>query len=138
MEPSGLTIVPVIERALKMARLKPTDIGYINAHGTGTRLNDSVESKAIEKVFGANRTWVSSTKSATGHLLGAAGSVEAVLSLLALTKGELPDTYNLNHPDPECYLMHVEKGGVKQKVKHVLSLSYGFGGQLGAVIFSKV
>jgi 3-oxoacyl-[acyl-carrier-protein] synthase II len=72
-----------------------------------------------------------------GHLLGAAGSVEAVLSVMVLEKGELPDTRNLNRPDPHCRVKHVEKGGVKQKVDHVLSLSYGFGGQLGAVIFSK-
>jgi 3-oxoacyl-[acyl-carrier-protein] synthase II len=137
MEPTGGAIGAVIERALQKAGLKPADIGYINAHGTGTRLNDRVESKALERVFGATQARVSSTKGATGHLLGAAGSVEAVLSLLALTKGELPATRNLTDPDPECKVWHVEKGGMKKQVDHVMSLSYGFGGQLGAVIFSK-
>ncbi len=137
MEPKGATIVPLIERALHNAGLKPSDIGYINAHGTGTRINDQVESRALFQVFGDTKAWVSSTKGATGHLLGAAGSVEAVLSAMVLTRGEIPDTRNLDHPDPECRVRHVEKGGVKQNVDHVLSLSYGFGGQLGAVIFSK-
>jgi len=138
MEPRGQTIVPVIRKALKKAKLHSWDIGYINAHGTATKFNDRVESQAIYKVFGDKKSWVSSTKGATGHLLGAAGSVEAVLSALALKKGILPDTRNLTHPDPQCRIRHVETGGVKQKIKHVLSLSYGFGGQLGAVIFSQL
>jgi len=137
MEPRGQTIVPVIQRALKKAKLHSWNIGYINAHGTATKLNDRVESQAIFKVFG-DKPWVSSTKGATGHLLGAAGSVEAVISALVLKKGVLPDTRNLIHPDPQCRIKHVEKGGMKKKVEHVLSLSYGFGGQLGAVIFSRV
>jgi 3-oxoacyl-[acyl-carrier-protein] synthase II len=138
MELQGDSIVKVVERTLQKAGLKPTDIGYINAHGTGTLLNDRIESKALNRVFGDTSTWVSSTKGATGHLLGAAGSVEAVLSIMALRTGELPETRNLENPDPECRIRHVERGGVKQKVEHVLSLSYGFGGQLGAVIFSRI
>jgi 3-oxoacyl-[acyl-carrier-protein] synthase II len=138
MEPQGQTIVPVIRKALKKAKLHSWDIGYINAHGTATQLNDRVESQAIHKVFGDKKAWVSSTKGSTGHLLGAAGSVEAVLSVIALKEGVLPETRNLNFPDPQCRIRHVETGGVKQRVKHVLSLSYGFGGQLGAVIFSKL
>lgn len=138
MEPYGGTIVPLIKRALHKAGLNPSDINYINAHGTGTRLNDQVESRALFKVFGDSKAWVSSTKGATGHLLGAAGSVEAVLSVMVLKQGEIPDTRNLSDPDPECRVRHVEKGGIKEKVNHVLSLSYGFGGQLGAVIFSKI
>ncbi len=138
IESSGSSIKGVINRALRNAGLKPSDIGYINAHGTGTRLNDQVESRALFQVFGDSKSWVSSTKGATGHLLGAAGSVEAVLSAMVLNQEELPDTRNLGHPDPGCQVRHVEKGGVKQKVNHVMSLSYGFGGQLGAVIFSKV
>ncbi len=137
MEPNGNTIVPLIGRALCKAGLKPSDIGYVNAHGTGTRLNDEVESKALNKVFGDAGPWVSSTKGATGHLLGAAGSVEAVISSMVLNRGEIPDTRNLSKPDPQCRIRHVEKGGVRQKVDHVMSLSYGFGGQLGAVVFSK-
>ena len=138
MEPKGDTIVTLVERVLRNAGLKPSDIGYINAHGTGTRLNDQVESCALFQVFGDSKAWVSSTKGATGHLLGAAGSVEAVLSAMVLNRGEMPDTRNLDHPDSECRVRHVEKGGMKRKVRHVLSLSYGFGGQLGAVIFSKI
>ncbi len=136
VDPTGKTISHVIRLALDKARLKPADIGYINAHGTGTRFNDRVESKAIREVF-EDPAWVSSTKGATGHLLGAAGSVEAIISVLALSEGLLPATTGLKNPDPECPIHHVPKGGLKQKVEHVLSLSYGFGGQLGAVIFSK-
>lgn len=138
MEPKGRTIVPLIQRALAKAGLKPSEIGYINAHGTGTKLNDHIESQAIHQLFGNTKTWVGSTKGATGHLLGAAGSVEAVLSALVLEKNEIPETRNLKKPDPRCKVKHVKPGGVKQKVDHVMSLSYGFGGQLGAVIFSRV
>jgi len=138
MEPEGNTIVPLIQRALGLSGLKPSDIGYINAHGTGTKLNDRVESGALRRIFGEAPARVSSTKGATGHLLGAAGSMEAVLAAMVLERGEMPDTRNLNNPDPQCPVRHVEKGGLKQKVDHVMSLSYGFGGQLGAVIFSRV
>ncbi|HUO58177.1 MAG TPA: beta-ketoacyl-[acyl-carrier-protein] synthase family protein [bacterium] len=138
MEPHGLTIVPLIQKVLSSAGLKAPEIGYINAHGTGTKMNDEVECQALQEVFAGYPAWISSTKGATGHLLGAAGSVEAALSLMALAKGELPATRNLENPDPLCRVRHVEKGGIRQKVDHVLSLSYGFGGQLGAVIFSKV
>jgi 3-oxoacyl-[acyl-carrier-protein] synthase II len=138
LEAHGDTIVSLINKALGKASLKPSEIGYINAHGTGTKLNDLVESKAISKAFGKGGPWVSSTKGATGHLLGAAGSVEAVLAAMVLEKGEMPDTRHLENPDPKCKLKHVKKGGIQQKVDHVMSLSYGFGGQLGAVIFSKV
>lgn len=137
MQPDGGTIVSLMEEALKNAGLKPSDIGYINAHGTGTRLNDRIESQAIGRVFGKKGPPVSSTKSATGHLLGAAGSVEAALCLEVLNRGELPETRHLERSDPECPIRHVARGGEKGKVEHVLSLSYGFGGQLGAVIFSK-
>lgn len=137
MEPNGNTVMPLIRRVLRKAGLKPSDIGYINAHGTGTRLNDRVESEALHGVFGDAPPRVSSTKGATGHLLGAAGSVEAVIAAMVLEHGEMPDTRHLNQPDPRCHIRHVEKGGVKQKADHVMSLSYGFGGQLGAVIFSK-
>jgi 3-oxoacyl-[acyl-carrier-protein] synthase II len=137
VDPTGKTIVHVIRLALERAGLKPKDVGYINAHGTGTRFNDLVESKAISEVFG-QEPWASSTKGATGHLLGAAGSVEAVISVLALIHGKLPATAGLQNPDSQCRVKHVPPQGLKQKVDHVLSLSYGFGGQLGAVIFSKV
>jgi 3-oxoacyl-[acyl-carrier-protein] synthase II len=138
MEPNGNSILPLVQKALDRAGLRPSEIGYINAHGTGTRLNDLVESRAIYRIFGDRKTWVSSTKGATGHLLGAAGSVEAVLTAMVLEKGRVPDTRNLQDHDPECRVRHVPKGGVEEKLDHVMSLSYGFGGQLGAVIFSRV
>ncbi len=138
LNPKGNAIIRIIWKALEEAGLKPQDIGYINAHGTGTRQNDLIEANAIREVFGSPGPWVSSTKSSTGHLLGAAGSVEAVLSILAIIQGELPETRNLITPDPECRIRHVERGGMRQRVEHVLSLSYGFGGQLGAVIFSRI
>jgi 3-oxoacyl-(acyl-carrier-protein) synthase len=137
MEPGGESIEPLIRRVLDRAGLEPGQIGYINAHGTGTKLNDRVESRAIRRVFGDRMPWVSSTKSATGHLLGAAGSVEAVLAAMVLEKDRVPDTKNLRDPDPECGLRHVPPGGVAERLDHVMSLSYGFGGQLGAVIFSR-
>ncbi len=137
LEPRGRSIIGVIERALGRAGLKPENIGYINAHGTGTRANDKVESEALAEVFGARRVWVSSTKGATGHLLGAAGSVEAVFAGIALSRGQAPVTRNLKDPDPECRVRHVPPGGVRENWEHVMSLSYGIGGQLGAVIFSK-
>ncbi len=137
VDPTGKTIVHLIRLALERAGLRPQDIGYINAHGTGTRFNDRVESKALFEVFG-DRPWVSSTKGSTGHLLGAAGSVEAVLCVMALAEGQLPPNRGLRHQDPECRIKLVPEGGVKEKVDHTLSLSYGFGGQLGAVIFSRI
>jgi 3-oxoacyl-[acyl-carrier-protein] synthase II len=137
LEPRGRSIIAVIRRALERAGLKPEDINYINAHGTGTRANDKVEAQALAEVFGDHPVWVSSTKGATGHLLGAAGSVEAVFAVLALARGEAPVTRNLETPDPECRVRHVPVGGASGNWKHVMSLSYGIGGQLGAVIFSK-
>ncbi len=137
LEPRGRSIIGVIQRALSRAGLKPENIGYINAHGTGTRANDKVESEALAEVFGARSVWVSSTKGATGHLLGAAGSVEAVFTAMAVSRGRAPVTRNLKDPDPECRVRHVPPGGVTGNWEHVMSLSYGIGGQLGAVIFSK-
>jgi 3-oxoacyl-[acyl-carrier-protein] synthase II len=137
LEPRGRSIIGVIRRALERAGLKPEDINYINAHGTGTRANDKVEAQALADVFKDHPVWVSSTKGATGHLLGAAGSVEAVFAVLALARGEAPVTRNLKTQDPECRVRHVPAGGARGNWKNVMSLSYGIGGQLGAVIFSK-
>ncbi|HVM32038.1 MAG TPA: beta-ketoacyl-[acyl-carrier-protein] synthase family protein [bacterium] len=137
VDPRGRSILEVIQRALRRAGLKPQDIGYINAHGTGTRANDKVEALALAEVFGRDRVFVSSTKGATGHLLGAAGSVEAVLAFLSLERGWAPPTRNLVDPDPECGARHVPPGGQAGDWRHVMSLSYGIGGQLGAVIFSR-
>ena len=137
IDPQGHSIMEVIFQALGKAQLFPSAVRYVNAHGTGTRMNDVTESRALYQLFGDEETFVSSTKGATGHLLGAAGSVEAAYSVMALTQGEAPATRNLKNPDLECRIRHVEKGGMKQKWGNVLSLSYGIGGQLGAVIFSE-
>jgi 3-oxoacyl-[acyl-carrier-protein] synthase II len=116
--------------ALATAKLNPEDIGYINAHGTSTPVNDPTETKAIKAVFGAHakKVAISSTKSMTGHTLGAAGAVEAVVGVLALTRNVLPPTANLSHPDPECDLDYVPNQAREVRVNAVLSNSFGFGG----------
>ena len=116
--------------ALEDSGLNPGDVDYINAHGTSTRLNDVNETKAIKKVFGedARRIPVSSTKSMTGHLLGAAGAVEAAICVLALRDGIMPPTINLFENDPECDLDYIPHAARESDIKVVLSNSYGFGG----------
>jgi len=120
--------------------LRLEDIGYINAHGTSTGLNDAIETRAIKTAFGdhAYKLAVSSTKSMTGHLLGAAGGVEAVISALALRDGVLPPTINLDHPDPECDLDYVPNVARRVRVKAALSNSFGFGGTNGCLILKAV
>src|SRR5437773_12250548 len=109
--------------ALRDAGLSPTDIGYINAHGTSTPYNDKFETIAIKRVFGdhARRLAVSSTKSMTGHLLGAAGGIEAIATTLALHHGTLPPTINYETPDPECDLDYVPNQARKQQVEIAIS-----------------
>jgi 3-oxoacyl-[acyl-carrier-protein] synthase II len=128
-----------MRRALRSAGLQPEDIGYINAHGTSTPLNDASETRAIKAVFGkyAYDVPISSTKSVTGHLMGAAGSVEAVLSIKALTEQFIPPTINLHTPDPECDLNYTPNVGVPAEIRHVMSNSFGFGGHNAVLIFSK-
>jgi 3-oxoacyl-[acyl-carrier-protein] synthase II len=130
-----------MKAALADAKLHPSDIGYINAHGTGTLLNDATETAAIKNVFGshAHQIPVSSTKSMHGHLMGAAGAVEITATLLALAKKELPPTINLKEPDPACDLDYVpnEKRMLKE-LNHVMSNSFAFGGTSGVIIMSKV
>ncbi len=125
--------------ALRSAGLKPEDIDYINAHGTSTQLNDVSETRAIKAVFGehAHKVIISSTKSVTGHLMGSAGSVEAVFSIKALMEQFVPPTINLNHPDPECDLNYTPNVGVPAKIEHVMSNSFGFGGHNAVLIFSQ-
>ncbi len=117
-------------QALRTSGLKPVQVGYINAHGTSTHFNDKVESGAIRKVFGAHadNLKVSSTKSMMGHLLGAAGAVEAVVTTLALKDGILPPTINYETPDPECDLFYCPNTAIEEKVDYALSNSFGFGG----------
>ena len=125
--------------ALADAGIAPADISYINAHGTSTHLNDSGETKAIRTVFGADadRIPVSSTKSVTGHLLGGAGGVEAVFSVMALMKGIIPPTAGYRVSDPECDLDYVANEARSANLSYVLSNSLGFGGHNAALIFGK-
>ncbi len=128
-----------MRRALRSAGLEPRDIDYINAHGTSTKFNDVSETLAIKGVFGehAYDVAISSTKSVTGHLMGAAGSVEAVFSIKAITEQFIPPTINLHVPDPECDLNYTPNVGVAREVNHVMSNSFGFGGHNAVLIFSK-
>ena len=122
--------------ALADAQLTPADIGYINAHGTGTPFNDRIETLAIRGVFGASAPPVSSTKSAIGHLLGAAGAAEALVCVEALRRGILPPTINYEAPDPECDLDYVTEGARKTPIKIALSNSFGFGGQNACLVIA--
>jgi len=126
--------------ALKDAGLEPGDIEYINAHGTSTYFNDKIETFAIKEAFGkhARKVKISSTKSMMGHLLGAAGGVEAVVTCLALRDGVLPPTINLENPDPECDLDYCKDGPVEMKIRHALSNSFGFGGHNITLCFGGV
>ena len=134
----GEGAVRCMEMALKDAGVAKTDIGYINAHGTST-MADAIETKAIKHVFGeqAYRIPVSSTKSMTGHLLGAAGGIEAVFSILALHHGILPPTINLDHPDPACDLDYVPNTARPVQTQVVLSNSFGFGGVNACLLFRR-
>ncbi|WP_373049368.1 beta-ketoacyl-ACP synthase II [Vulgatibacter sp.] len=119
-----------IELALRDAKLRPEEVGYVNAHGTSTPLNDANETAAIKKVFGAHayKMAVSSTKSMTGHTLGAAGGIEAVISALAISRGVLPPTMNYTTPDPDCDLDYVPNQAREIRVDAAISNSFGFGG----------
>ena len=134
----GEGAVRCMDMALKNAGVAKTDIGYINAHGTST-MAAAIETKAIKHVFGeqAYRIPVSSTKSMTGHLLGAAGGIEAVFSILALHHGILPPTINLDHPDPACDLDYVPNQARPAQVQVALSNSFGFGGVNACLIFRR-
>jgi 3-oxoacyl-[acyl-carrier-protein] synthase II len=130
----------VMNRALKDAGLQPTDIDYINAHGTSTQIGDKTETLAIKAVFGehAYKVAISSTKSMTGHLLGAAGGLESAIAALVVRNEEAPPTINYENPDPECDLDYVPNKARKLPgLRHVLSNSFGFGGTNATLIFSK-
>jgi 3-oxoacyl-[acyl-carrier-protein] synthase II len=126
--------------ALHDARIAPEQVDYINAHGTSTVLNDIGETKAIKSVFKkhAYDLAVSSTKSMTGHLLGAAGAVEAIFSVLALRDQVAPPTINLDHPDEGCDLNYVPHQPQKREINYVLSNSLGFGGTNGSLLFKRI
>ena len=135
----GEGMVRVMRRALKDAKLEPNDIQYINAHGTSTPVGDRIETRAIKAVFGdnANRIAVSSTKSMTGHLLGAAGGLESAISAMVVKTGILPPTINYENPDPECDLDYVPNKARQAEVTNVLSNSFGFGGTNATLVFAK-
>jgi 3-oxoacyl-[acyl-carrier-protein] synthase II len=139
-EESGRGPVLAIETALRKAEVTPGQIGYINAHGTGTPLNDKVETAAIKRVFGehARRLAVSSTKSMTGHMMGAAGSVEALVTVLALERQVLPPTINYAEPDPDCDLDYVpNEARPVLDLEYALSTSIGLGGHNAALLFKR-
>jgi len=137
--PEGRGAIQAIKFALRMAGLQATDIDYINAHGTGTQINDVVETKVIHSVFGdaAKDVKISSTKSMTGHCIGAAGGIEAVVCVKALQDQFYPATINLDTPDEECDLNYIPHTGFSAPMKYAMSNSLGFGGHNGILIFKK-
>ncbi|MCY1079326.1 beta-ketoacyl-ACP synthase II [Archangium lansingense] len=137
--PEGEGAARCMRLALASAEMNPEDVGYINAHGTSTPLNDVNETKAIKTVFGAHarKLAVSSTKSMTGHMLGAAGGAEAVVSVLTLLRRVIPPTINYSTPDPECDLDYVPNQAREQRVDVVMSNSFGFGGTNTVLLFKR-
>lgn len=138
--PGGEGAARCMKMTLKNAGVNPEAVGYINAHGTSTPLGDMYETMAIKSVFGdhARKMMVSSTKSMTGHLLGAAGGVEAVFTLLAMEKGVVPPTINYEEPDPECDLDYVPNTARDAKVEYAMSNNFGFGGTNATLLFRKI
>lgn len=127
-------------RSMRDAGINPSDIDYINAHGTSTKANDKVETTALKTAFGhhARRLPISSTKGATGHLVAACGALEAMFSLLALDSGVIPPTANYEFADPDCDLDYVPRNPREQRLKTVMTNNSGFGGQNTSLIFTKV
>jgi 3-oxoacyl-[acyl-carrier-protein] synthase II len=138
--PESVGVIEMMRSAIARAGIEPSDVDYINAHGTSTPYNDSAETRAIKVVFGehARRLAVSSTKSMIGHLFGAAGAVEAIASALTIHHGVIPPTINLENPDPECDLDYVPNVARKADVEVALSNSMGLGGHNGCVILRRI
>ncbi len=132
-------VIRAMQRAIQDAGISPEKIGYINAHGTSTPLGDKGETLAVKKTFGAHayKLAFSSTKSMTGHLLGAAGGIEAVFTVLAIHRGKLPPTINYNTPDPECDLDYVANKGREALVEYALTNGFGFGGTNATLVFRR-
>jgi len=126
-----------ISLALEMASLNPEDVDYVNAHGTGTRLNDVSEKKAIKLAFGeyAYQVAISSTKSMTGHMMGATGGLEAIFCVLAIRENIIPPTMKLQNPDPECDLDYVPNKTREAAVNIAINIAFGFGGQNAVLAF---
>ena len=138
--PEGEGGARAMQRALDVAGLKPGEIDYINAHGTSTPLNDKYETMAMRTVFGddAYRIPISSTKSMTGHLLGASGAVEAAFCVQAIEAGLIPPTINLNTPDPDCDLNYTPHVAKRRDINTAISNSFGFGGHNSSLVFQAV
>ncbi len=138
--PDGAAASRAMQRALAHAGLTAGDLGYINAHGTGTLLNDAAEARAIRSAFGpaANAIPVSSTKGALGHLMAASGSIELAACLLPFTRDLLPGTAHFGEPDPECNIQVIGPSPLKARVDAVLSNSFGFGGQNGSIVLGRI
>ena len=137
--PEGEGAAMAMKNALEYAQVKPESIHYINAHGTSTPQGDIVEALAIKKIFGKQflKPHVSSTKSMTGHLLGAAGGIESIFCIMALKTGKIPPTINLDEPDPNCELNHVSNKSINADVQYALNNSFGFGGTNASIIFKR-
>ena len=138
--PGGEGAARCMRMAIRNAGINPEDVTYINAHGTSTPMNDLYETMAIKTVFGghAKQVMVSSTKSMTGHALGAAGGIEAVFTLMAMDKGVVPPTINYNEPDPECDLDYVPNIARDASIQYALSNNFGFGGTNATILFKKI
>jgi 3-oxoacyl-[acyl-carrier-protein] synthase II len=138
--PDGLGYVRAMEKALRNARAHPSEVEYVNAHGSATPLNDPVETRAIKRVFRehARRLAVSATKPVTGHLMGASGAVEAMICALSIWHQEIPPTINLNEPDPECDLDYVSGGARAYPVKVAVNLNAGFGGRYACLVLKQI
>lgn len=137
-DPEGSGAARAIRDAMTMAAVAPDEVDYVNAHGTSTLANDVMETIAIKRALGdadAHRVAISSTKSMTGHLIGAAGGVEAIATILAIRSGVVPPTLNLDHPDPECDLDYVPRVARRRQVKVALSNTFGFGGHNATLLF---
>jgi 3-oxoacyl-[acyl-carrier-protein] synthase II len=138
--PDGIGQSQCMKKAINDAGINPNQVGYINAHGTSTPHNDRNETKSIKEVFGQHAyddLKVSSTKSMTGHLLGASGGIEAIITALALKEGYIPPTINLETPDEDCDLDYVPNKGIHKDIKYALSNSFGFGGINAAILLKK-
>jgi len=138
-DPAGEGAGAAMSVALKDAGMNPEDVDYINAHGTSTKLNDKIETLSMKRAFGphSKKVMVSSTKSMTGHLLGAAGGVEFVVCCMAIKDGVVPPTINYEHPDPDCDLDYVPNVARKANLRACMSNSLGFGGHNASLIVRK-
>ncbi len=138
-DPAGTGACRSVRRALQRAGVEPDQVDYVNAHGTSTQLNDAAETRALKAALGPRAATVpiSSTKSMTGHLLGAAGGVEAIFSILAIRDNFVPPTINLDEPDPECDLDYVPNVGRSARVDLAISTSFGFGGHNACLAFAR-